>query len=127
MMIRSEKPVHWVGSAHRDLRGFPTEARRRAGHELHQLQRGLAPGDWKPMRAVGPGAGEIRISTERHGGRVEHRIFYVAKFEEAIWVLHAFQKTSRRTSRHQIEIGKERYAAMLRARERIRSSDGRKR
>lgn len=121
-MKRAEKPVHWVGSAHRDLRGFPAEARRRAGHELHQLQRGLLPGDWKPMTAVGPGAGEIRISTERHGGRVEHRVFYVAKFEEAIWVLHAFRKTTRRTSRPDIDIGKERYAMMLGARARIRTS-----
>lgn len=74
------------------------------------------PGDWKPVSTVGPGAYEIRISTAHHGGRTEHRVFYVAKFEEAVWVLHAFRKTSRKTSRHDLEIGKQRYATMLRAR-----------
>lgn len=119
--------MYWVGSSHSDLCAFPAEARRRAGHELHQLQRGLTPGDGKSIRAVGPGAGEIRISTGPHGGSVEHRVFYVAKFEEAIWVLHAFRKTTRRTSRHDIEIGRERYAAMLRARQRSRTNERKRR
>ena len=44
-----------------DLRDFPDEARRGAGFELRAVQNGLEPGDWKPMRAVGPGVKEIRI------------------------------------------------------------------
>ena len=121
-MTRPDKPVYWVGSVHRDICDFPDEARRRVGHELHQLQQGLLPGDWKTMAAVGPGAGEIRISSELQGGRIEHRVFYVAKFEEAIWVLHAFRKSSRKTRRQDIVIGRKRYEMMRRTRAQMRTS-----
>ncbi len=50
------------------------------------------PTDWKPMSTIGPGVTEIRIHT-----RLEHRVLYTAKFEEAVYVLHAFEKKSRRT------------------------------
>ena len=113
---RDETPVVWVGSAHEDLRTFPKAARRKAGHELHQVQIGLLPSDWKPVSAVGPGTIEIRTRTREAGGRVEHRVFLVAKFEEAISVLHAFQKTSRKTRKRDIEIGRKRYRRMLRDR-----------
>ncbi len=81
------KPVLWTGSTREDLRAFPKEARRQAGHELYQVQRGLDPSDWKPMASVGLGVREIRIHTGR-----EHRIIYVAKFEEGVYALHAFEK-----------------------------------
>ena len=60
-----------------------------------------------------PGVYELRIRT-----RVEHRIFYVAKFEEAVYVLHCFQKTSRRTSSHDLEVGRDRYRMVVRERAR---------
>lgn len=50
------------------------------------------PTDWKPMPSVGPGVNEIRIHTQD-----EHRVMYLAKFEEAIYVLHAFEKKSQQT------------------------------
>lgn len=50
------------------------------------------PTDWKPMPAVGTGVAEIRLR-----GRLEHRVIYTAKFEEAVYVLHAFEKKTRRT------------------------------
>lgn len=117
-MAQEEKPIGWIGSSYQDLCAFPDAAKRRAGHELHQVQEGLMPSDWKPMATVGPGTFEIRIGSEEHGGHIEHRVFYVARFEEAIWVLHAFQKTTRKTSRHDIQIGKKRYHVMLRKRKR---------
>lgn len=119
-----EKPVGWVGASREDLRGFPDLARRRAGHELHQVQKGLMPSDWKPIPGVGPGACEIRISTAEHGANLEHRVFFVAKFKEAVWVLHAFQKTTQKTSRHAIEIGRRRYAEMLRDRQKLEALHG---
>jgi phage-related protein len=73
----SEKPVSWLGSSLDDVRAFPEDARRAAGYQLGRVQQGLLPTDWKPMTTVGPGVIEIRVHT-----RVEHRIFYVAKFEE---------------------------------------------
>lgn len=87
-----------------DLRNFPDEARRGAGFELRAVQNGLEPSDWKPMRAVGPGVREIRIHVLG-----EWRVVYVAKLKKAIYVLHAFQKKGRRTSRQDIELARRRY------------------
>ena len=61
------------------------------------------PSDWKPMKTIGSGVAEIRIR-----GRIEHRIIYVAKFDEAIYVLHAFQKKSQRTPKADIDLAKSR-------------------
>jgi phage-related protein len=105
------KPLRWVGSALGDLRAFPPDARRAGGHNLHLVQLGLEAEDWKAMTGVGAGVYELRIHT-----RVEHRIFYVAKFEEAVYVLHCFQKKSRRTSPRDLETARERYRIVIRAR-----------
>ena len=78
------KDLGWVGRSLEDIRDFPAEARREAGHQLHQLQLGLAPDDWKPMPTVGPGVAEVRIHEDG-----EYRVFYVTRFEEAVYVLHA--------------------------------------
>lgn len=106
------KPLFWVGSTLEDLRAFPEEARRLAGHELHLVQQGLEPDDWKAMTEVGSGVFELRIRTA-----VEHRIFYVAKFAEGVYVLHAFPKKTQRTAPRDIELGRERYRAVLRQRQ----------
>jgi phage-related protein len=55
------KPLKFVASSLDDLRNFPDEARRAAGFELHAIQSGLEPSDWKPMQIVGSGVKEIRI------------------------------------------------------------------
>jgi phage-related protein len=99
----AEKPLYWLGSALEDLRAFPEEARRSAGHQLHLVQNGLEPLDWKPMRTVGSGVYEIRV----HAG-AEHRVFYIAKFAEGVYVLHAFEKRTRQTRRADIELAKQR-------------------
>lgn len=98
------KPLRFVGSSLDDLRNFPAEARRAAGFELDAIQRGLMPSDFKPMLGVGPGVYEIRV---RILG--EWRILYVAKFEEAVYVRHAFQKKTRKTSREDIELAVRRF------------------
>ncbi len=87
-----------------DLRDFPHEARRAAGFELHSVQNGLDPKDWKPIETIGPGAKEIRIHVLG-----EWRIVYVAKFHDAIYVLHAFRKKTRKTSRRDIELAQRRF------------------
>lgn len=106
------KPLFWAGSTLQDLRAFPDDARRIAGHELHLVQQGLEPGDWKAMADVGPGVYELRIRTA-----VEHRVFYVAKLTEGIYVLHAFQKKTRQTSQRDIELARERYREVLKQRQ----------
>ena len=103
--------MSWLGSSLEDLRAFPDDARRAAGYQLGRVQHGLLPTDWKPMTTVGPGVIEIRVHT-----RVEHRIFYVAKFEEAVYVLHAFEKRTRQAPQAEIALAKKRHADLIRRR-----------
>ncbi len=98
------KRLVFVGSSLEDLKEFPNEARRAAGFELGFVQRGLAPSDWKPMKEVGAGVREIRIHVLG-----EWRVLYVAKFADAIYVLHAFQKKTQKTKREDIELARTRY------------------
>jgi phage-related protein len=105
------KPLFWAGSTLQDLRAFPEDARRLAGHELHLVQQGLEPDDWKAMATVGPGVYELRVRTA-----VEHRVFYVAKFAEGVYVLHAFEKKTQQTASRDVELARERYREVLRQR-----------
>ena len=113
--MQSHKVLQWIGSARQEVRSFPDEARHKAGTELLAVQKGGDPGDWKPMDGVGPGAREIRIRTV-DGGTVQHRVIYVAKFPEAVYVLHAFEKKTARTSPHNIEVAARRYRQLLQRR-----------
>jgi phage-related protein len=107
-----DKPIVWIGSSRDDVRRFPREARRKAGLELRAVQRGQDPTDFKSISSVGPGVYEICIHAHD-----AYRVFYVAKFEEAIYVLHAFQKKTQRTAKHDIEIGRQRYRTVQQRRE----------
>jgi phage-related protein len=98
------KRLEFVGSSLDDLRAFPAEVRRAAGFELGFVQRGLDPSDWKPLSEVGAGVREIRIHILG-----EWRVLYVAKFAEAVYVLHAFQKKTQKTRREDIELARIRY------------------
>ncbi|VAW67501.1 Phage-related protein [hydrothermal vent metagenome] len=104
-----EKSIYWVGSSYKDLLSFPVEARQEAGYQLHRVQNGLNPEDWKPFQTIGSGVKEIRIND---GGNT-FRIIYIAKFIEKIYVLHSFQKKSQKTSLKDIEIAKVRFNAIL--------------
>ena len=106
------KTLVFLGSSLDDLRGFPPPARREAGLELRAVQQGEMPGDFKPMPTVGRGVYEIRIRSE---GRA-HRVFYVAKFEEAVYVLHAFEKKTQKTPKRDLDIARRRYGELLRQR-----------
>lgn len=99
------KAIIFHGSSLGDIRAFPDDAKKAAGDQLRFVQMGLDPADWKPMRSIGPGAMEIRIK-EASG---QFRIIYVAKFADAVHVLHAFQKKTRKTSGKDIELASKRY------------------
>jgi len=103
------KPVVFRGTALADLREFPTDARREAGHQLDQVEQGRDPDDWKPMASVGAGVREIRIR-ETSGA---FRLIYVAKFEAAIFVLHCFQKKTQKTRREDVDLATRRYKDLL--------------
>ena len=110
--MAQEKEIRWVGSAYEDLLEFPDDARRQAGFQLGKVQAALEPDDWKPFDDVGPGTREIRIR-EASGA---YRVMYVAKFEEAVYVLHCFQKKTQATSRRDKDIAETRYRAVVNAR-----------
>ena len=108
----AEKPIQWIGSSFDDLLAFPREARRQAGYQLSRIQAGVEPTDWKPFGQVGSGVREIRIREESGA----YRVMYVAKFEEAIYVLHCFEKKTQATSKHDKQIATERYKALAQRR-----------
>jgi phage-related protein len=103
------KPVEFRGSALDDLRAFPEAARREAGYQLDQVQHGREPDDWKPMNAVGRGVREIRIRDTAGA----FRVLYVAKFDDAIYVLHCFQKKTQKTSKADLDLAAQRYRDLL--------------
>lgn len=109
------RPLRFVGRAHAELAAFPTQARHRVGKNLQRVQRGDEPESWKPFGTVGPGVAELRIRVDE-GGSVQYRVIYVARFPEAVYVLHAFPKKSEATSRRNIDIARARYAQLLRDR-----------
>lgn len=98
------KPVHFIGSSRDDLREFPAEVRKALGEELLRVQNGLMPVDFKPLKDVGKGAYEIRVRLDG-----AWRVIYVAKFANAVYVLHAFEKKTRKTSQNDVELAKQRY------------------
>lgn len=106
------KDIVFVDNALARLRAFTSVARREAGYQLDRVQQGLEPADWKPMRTVGPGVYEIRIHAQG-----EYRVLYVTKFVEAVYVLHAFQKKTQKTAQRDIDLAKQRYQAVISARQ----------
>ncbi len=74
------------------------------GVELRYVQHAQEAKDWKPMPVVGQGANEIRVHSAG-----EYRIFYVAKFQEAIYVLHVTVKKTQKTVQADIEMAQKRY------------------
>lgn len=94
------KPVVFLGDALEQLRDFPEAVRKEAGVQLHKIQLGLEPSDWKPMTTIGPGVREIRIRDEAGA----FRIIYVTKIEDAVYVLHAFQKKTQQTAKRDLDI-----------------------
>lgn len=107
-ILDAVKAVIWMGSSREDLRAFPADARREAGFQLDLVQRGEEPEDWKPMRTVGQNVGEIRIQEESGA----FRVIYLATRPEGIYVLHCFQKKTRKTSRRDLRLAALRFRAI---------------
>ena len=106
-----EKEIRWVGSSYDDLLAFSKAPRKEAGFQLGKVQAGLEPTDWKPFDEIGAGTREIRIADAKG----IFRVMYVAKFEEAVYVLHCFQKKTQATSKQDKDITAARYRAVVTA------------
>lgn len=106
----SERPVIWVGSSRRELRTFPAEVRREIGQALYAAQQGETDPAAKPLKGFG-GSSVMEIVADYRGGT--WRAVYTARFAEAIYVLHAFQKKSKRgitTPKKDIDLIRQRLA-----------------
>lgn len=109
------KPIIWCGSSRQDLLDdgiFSADARKQAGKELRNVQYGQNPTDWKPFDEVGAGTKEIRIKVSKNA----YRILYVAKLEDAIYVLHCFKKASQKTTQHDKDVARLRYKSTINSR-----------
>lgn len=94
------KKIIFLGDSLEQLRDFPPDARSEGGYQLREVQKGNNPSDWKPMKTIGAGVREIRI-TEASGA---FRILFVASLKEQVVVLHAFQKKARQTPQRDIDL-----------------------
>lgn len=103
------KAIEFRGSSLDDLRSFPTPVMREAGHQLNRVQSGLAPNDFKPMPSIGKAVAELRLWDEAG----TFRVIYVAKFEEAVYVLHCFQKKTQKTTKKDVDLAAKRYKELL--------------
>ncbi|MGA2832217.1 MAG: type II toxin-antitoxin system RelE/ParE family toxin [Terracidiphilus sp.] len=106
------KVVRFLGDSKKVMRDFPKDARQNAGRQLVKVQKGKEPDDFKPMSSVGKGVEEIRVWEESG----TFRVIYVAKFAEAVYVLHAFQKKTQETSKRDIETARQRFTELMRGR-----------
>lgn len=105
------KPLYWIGSAKADLRRFPKEVTTVVGAALHEAQLGGKHDDAKPLKGFG-GASVLEILDDYHGDT--YRAVYTVRFPGAVYVLHAFQKKSKRgivTAKKDIELIKGRLVA----------------
>jgi phage-related protein len=94
------KRIEFLGDSLDQVRDFPQGARKQAGVQLHKVQQGLDPSDWKPMASVGPGVREIRIRDDAGA----FRVLYVMQRAEAVYVLHAFQKKTQQTAKRDLDL-----------------------
>lgn len=99
------KPLEFLGSSQDDIRAMPMAVRHALGVELMRVQFGGVPRDFKPMPTVGKGAYEIRVRDTRGA----FRVIYVAKLVDAVYVLHAFQKKTRKTTKADLDLAAARY------------------
>ena len=105
------KPVRWVGSSRRDLKSFPRTVRREVGQALYAAQCGEKYPAVKALRGFGGRAVLEIVATHVSGA---YRAVYTVRFQDAIYVLHAFQKKSKTgiaTPRKEIELIEQRLAA----------------
>ena len=113
MAKSQQKPLIWLGNSLNAVKSFSPDARREAGHQLGIVQDGKEPVDWKPMESIGAGVREIRVHAE-----TGYRVLYVAKFVEAVYVLHGFEKKTQRTPKADIHRANKRYRDLLLERKR---------
>ena len=109
---RQITPIRWMGDSHDVLRSFPPEVQQNLGYALWQVQIGQDPCDSRSMPDIGQGVFELRDQDDR----TWYRVVCLKRTAGAIWVLHSFEKKSRKTERHDVETAQRR---LKRVREKV--------
>jgi phage-related protein len=107
------KPIEFLGNSLQVISKFPKDARQATGYQLRRVQEGIPPADFKPMPEVGHGVEEIRIWVSSG----TYRVIYIARLIEKVYVLHAFQKKTRKTPDSEMEIARKRFKQLIRGRQ----------
>jgi phage-related protein len=98
--------ICWLGDSKDVLSVFPLDVKSVLGYSLRRLQKGLLPDcDARRMESVGKGVWELKTSDER----TWYRVMYMTRVGDTLYVLHAFEKDSRKTDRRDLEIARSRY------------------
>lgn len=103
------KRLRFLGDSLKYLRRFPEHTRQDAGYQLDKVQRGEQPDDFKSIPSIGKGVEELRVWDDSG----TYRVIYAARMEEAVYVLHAFQKKTRAISKRDIELAKKRHIELV--------------
>ena len=117
MDILSSKPLYFLGDSRKVLKTFPERAQHKLGFQLKRVQQGRQPSDAKPMPTIGAGVEEIRVWVESG----TFRVIYIARLQDAVYVLHAFQKKTQKTPKADLALAKSRLHDLLQQRKRKRS------
>lgn len=108
--MKENAQIHWVGDAKEVLSAFPQEIKGALGYSLRRLQKGLLPDcDARRMESVGKGVWELKTSDER----TWYRVIYLTRIGNALFILQAFEKDSRKMDRRDLEIAKSRLKLVL--------------
>lgn len=91
-MVRNTRKISWVKAALRDPRGFPNDPQDRAMTALSFIAEGAKPDIAKPLSGLGSGVWELAIKSRGDA----YRVVYALQLSEDIWVIHAFQKKSKK-------------------------------
>lgn len=110
MRREDPKPLEWIGSSLQTLRAFPAEVKDHIGFALYQAQLGLKHRSAKPLKHLGSGILEVVSRYDKD----TYRAVYTVRFAEAVYVLHAFEKKSKRgiaTPQQETELVRQRLRA----------------
>ena len=97
--------IHWEGDSRDVLAGFPSSVRSDLGFALFEMQQGRQPAvAVRRMESIGAGVYELKESNEK----TRFRVIYLSRIDDVIYVLHCFEKDSRKTDRRDLRVAKER-------------------
>jgi phage-related protein len=97
--VIATKPLFWRGDSYESICDLSEDLQTDLGYMLHQVQAGLVPSNYRPMSSIGPGVYELRASDADGIARA----VYIAKYPEAVYVLHVFQKKTQNTPKKDID------------------------